>query len=182
MFTGLFSIKFGLTTALNAKRPVFISQMQSHLYSIHGSKVGGKKKRTVSLPVLLPHEVLHMISASPFVFDSVWLGCLDDVSRYQFWGHIKTLSPWKNHPVLQSDVDLARLIGVNIHGDGAVMKRDDECFVWSVSSCFASSGPIQDPLMMKFAVAIVHERFMLSKQAGFSSAIPDLCLHVPRVL
>ncbi|CAK9069954.1 unnamed protein product [Durusdinium trenchii] len=126
--------------------------------------VGGKKKRTVSLPVLLPHEVLHMISASPFVFDSVWLGCLDDVSRYQFWGHIKTLSPWKNHPILQSDVDLARLIGVNIHGDGAVMKRDDECFVWSVSSCFASSGPIQDPLMMKFAVAIVHERFMLSKQ------------------
>ena len=90
------------------------------------------------------------------------LGNLSDVQRHAFWNHVKNLEPWADHPVLAT-ADFNRLIGLTIHGDGAVMKRDDECFVWSVSSCFSTEGLIKDPLLMKFPVAIIPERHMLSK-------------------
>jgi hypothetical protein len=99
---------------------------------------------------------------SNFAFDSLMLGNLSDVQRHAFWNHVKNLEPWADHPVLAT-ADFNRLIGLTIHGDGAVMKRDDECFVWSVSSCFSTEGLIKDPLLMKFPVAIIPERHMLSK-------------------
>ena len=121
------------------------------------------KKRRVPMTVLLPHEVIHAIANmdSSLVFESLFLGNIDDSSREAFWKHVRGLPPWANHPILRS-ANLKRLIGITIHGDGAVMKRDDECFVWSISSCFDGDF-IKDELLRKFPVAIVPERYMLSK-------------------
>ena len=121
------------------------------------------KKRMVPMTVLLPHEVIHALANmdSALVFESLLLGNMDESSREIFWKHVRGLPPWANHPILQS-ANLKRLIGITIHGDGAVMKRDDECFVWSISSCFDGDF-IKDELLRKFPVAIVPERYMLSK-------------------
>ena len=124
------------------------------------------KTKTVSVRVLAPHEIFHSLATmqSTFAFNSLILGNLTDPERVAFWKHIKCLTPWSSHPIFQTETDLAKLFGVVIHGDGAVMKRDDECFVWSVSSCFGNEGMIKDPLLMKFPVAIIPERHMLSKR------------------
>lgn len=129
-------------------------------------QVDSIKVRSVPCRVLAPHEILHSIALmqSNFAFESLLLGNLDDDARCQFWSHVRTLPPWANHPILEQPVDPARLIGFTIHGDGAVMKRDDECFVWSISSCFSEEGIIKDPLLMKFPVAIIPERHMLCKE------------------
>ena len=129
-------------------------------------QVDNQKETMVPVRVLLPHEVLHAVSTmeSPAFFDSVFLGNMTDSGREQFWSHVATLGPWCKHPVLCSeDVDFKCLIGITIHGDGAVMKRDDECFCWSISSCFGHEGVHKDPLHMKFPVAIIPERFMLTQ-------------------
>jgi len=134
-----------------------------------GLQINTTKVQTVSVKVLAPHEILHAIASmgSNFAFDSLLLGNLDDTERHTFWSHIQKLPPWSSHPIfLETDMKFSRLVGLTIHGDGAVMKRDDECFVWSISSCFSSEGLIKDPLLMKFPVAIIPERHMLSKQAA----------------
>lgn len=129
-------------------------------------QVDSQKAQNIPIRVLLPHEIFHAISTmeSQFFFRSVFLGNLSDEERQNFWRHIKDLPPWSDHPVLNRGADLKRLVGVTIHGDGAVMKRDDECFVWSVSSCFGHEGIIKDCLHLKFPVAIIPERHMLSKE------------------
>lgn len=143
--------------------------LELEVYSIElDLQVDSLTARPRSVAVLLPHEVIHAIfsadSGCPgFIFKSLFLGNLDDASRLRFWNHILTLSPWQDHPVINSGIPLEKLIGLNIHADGAVMKRDDECFVWSFSSCFGEESVIKDPLLQKFPVAIVPERHMLSK-------------------
>lgn len=117
--------------------------------------------------VLLPHEFFHALAImdSSLVFNSVILGNLENHDRENFWRHLQQLDPWRLHPFwAREDINLQRLFGVTVHGDGAVMKRDDECFVWSVSSCFSNEGIIKDPLMTKFPVAVVAERRMMSKR------------------
>lgn len=130
-----------------------------------GLQIDSSKIQQVAVRVLAPHEIFHSITSmqSRFAFENIMLGNLSDSDRCDFWEHIKTLDPWATHPVLQS-ADPSRLIGFTIHGDGAVMKRDDECFVWSISSCLSSESEIKDPLLVKFPVAIIAERHMLSKQ------------------
>ena len=93
------------------------------------------------------------------------LGGFDDQTRVSFWNHIKGLPPWKHHPIFRGDAPLDRVIGLTFHGDGAVMKRDDECFVWSVSSVFSFAGPIKEILMIKWPRCIIPERFMRSHSA-----------------
>jgi hypothetical protein len=131
-------------------------------------QIDGQKTQHCPVSVLLPHEVIHALanSDSGHIFQSLMLGNLDDTSRYKFWSHVKTLPPWSDHPVLKSEKSYDRLIGVTVHADGAVMKRDDECFVCSFSSCFGDEGVIKDPLLQKFPVAIVPERHMLSKEVS----------------
>lgn len=130
-----------------------------------GLQVDSSKVRRVPVRVLAPHEIINALALmqSTFAFESLLLGNLPDDARCAFWDHLRTLEPWATHPLFNREVNFARLIGLTIHGDGAVMKRDDECFVWSISSCFASEGVIKDPLLMKFPVAIIPERHMLSK-------------------
>lgn len=129
-------------------------------------QVDSLKVREVPIRVLSPHEILHSLVTmdSNFAFASLMLGNLDDSARSFFWTHVKSLSPWSTHPIFQDPtISLSRLIGITIHADGAVMKRDDECFVWSISSCFGNEGMIKDPLLMKFPIAVIPERFMLDK-------------------
>ena len=144
-------------------RSLYGFQLQPYVLHL-GLQIDSTRVRDVAVHVLAPHEILHAIATmqANFAFDSLMLGNLSDVQRHAFWNHVKNLEPWADHPVLAT-ADFNRLIGLTIHGDGAVMKRDDECFVWSVSSCFSTEGLIKDPLLMKFPVAIIPERHMLSK-------------------
>ena len=116
--------------------------------------------------VLLPHEILHSLADAgcPFLFESLLLGNLPDAARTEFWTHVSALPPWRNHPVLRNpDVDFSKLVGFTVHTDGAQMYREDEYFVWSVSSVFSSMGCSKDILLVKFPVAIIAERHMKSK-------------------
>lgn len=113
--------------------------------------------------VLLPHEVLHALANcnASTCFESIMFGQLprDEVSK--FWRHIKTLPPWKDHPDLQDDSqDFSRLVGVQLHADGAEMFRDDECFCYSWSSIFASAGSIADVMLYRFPLLMIPERHM----------------------
>ena len=80
----------------------------------------------------------------------------------QFWGHVKTLQPWRSHPAwaVFETKDLKDLCGITIHVDGAEFYRDDEFFVYSFSSVFAATGMISDVLLYKFPIAIIAERDM----------------------
>lgn len=129
-------------------------------------EVSSKKVQRTAVKVLLPHEIIHTMAtcSSPIVFDSVMLGCFSNEARESFWHHVQSLDAWATHPVFNLEgLSLKKLIGVTIHGDGAVMKRDDESFVYSMSSCFSHFGSFKDTLMLKFPIAIIPERHMRSK-------------------
>ncbi|CAK9052682.1 Uncharacterized protein SCF082_LOCUS28789 [Durusdinium trenchii] len=85
-------------------------------------------------------------------------------ARVGFWEHAKTLAPWRDHPVLRSCAP-ERLIPLTIHGDGAQFFRDDEHYVYSISSLFGCNGCIQTSLLSKFPIAIIPERWMRSSRA-----------------
>lgn len=128
--------------------------------------MSSKKVQRTAVKVLLPHEIIHTMAtcSSPIVFDSVMLGCFSNEARESFWHHVQSLDAWATHPVFNLEgLSLKKLIGVTIHGDGAVMKRDDESFVYSMSSCFSHFGSFKDTLMLKFPIAIIPERHMRSK-------------------
>ena len=130
------------------------------------SKVSGDAERPVAVRMLLPHEILSALQGAdcPFVFESIMLGNLQERDRIAFWSHLKSLPPWASHPVLNSEgYNPKHLVGFTIHADGAQMYRDDEYFVWSLSSVFAASGMVQDVLAFQFPIAIVPERMMRSK-------------------
>ena len=145
-------------------------QLQTYVLNLD-LQIDSSKIQPVAVRVLAPHEIFHSLALmeSTFAFNSLVLGNLTDSERIGFWEHVKTLRPWSSHPIFNGDgdVDLAELVGVTIHGDGAVMKRDDECFVWSVSSCFGNEGIIKDPLLTKIPVAMIPERHMLSKEVTY---------------
>ena len=112
--------------------------------------------RATKCHVLLPHEVIHALScsSSPMVWDSIMLGGYAADQRRCFWQ--------QDHPILgDSDISYDKLIPITLHGDGAVMKRD-ECFVFSMSSAFSASGSIKEVLMLKWPICIVPERHMRS--------------------
>ena len=118
---------------------------------------------------MLPHEVLDALSttAAPIVFDFAMLGNYNDEARESFWSHIKSLDPWREHPIFQQDgngICFSKLIPVTLHADGAVMKRDDEAFVYSWSSAFSHFGSLKEILMVKYPIAIIPERHMRSKK------------------
>ena len=117
--------------------------------------------------VLLPHEVLDSLAecSTDFAFSSIMLGQTSDQSRRDFWAHVATLEPWKDHPTIQSN-DWNKLIGFHIHGDGCEFYREDEYFIWSWSSIFSSSGMIKDCLIYRFPIAVIPERQMLKAEVS----------------
>ena len=100
----------------------------------------------------------------------------------EFWGRIKQLEPWRAHPIWDacSADDLKSLVGLNIHIDGAEFYRDDEFWVYSMSSVFAGNGMISDVLLYKFPIAIFAERDMDKevKKPNPTSIAPSSCLDV----
>ena len=60
--------------------------------------------------------------------------------------------------------DLSKLVGVQIHGDGAEMFRDDEYFIYSWSSCFSSEGTEKDVMLYRFPLLFFHERHMQDRK------------------
>ena len=65
---------------------------------------------------------------------------------------------------------LDRTIPLTIHGDGAQFYREDEMFVYSISSLFAPTGIIQDILLYKFPFMIIPERYMRSEAVSYAQS------------
>ena len=115
------------------------------------------------MKICLPHELLHCLAAtaSPYIWSSVMLGHLDGQARREFFEHLQFLPPWEDHPAFhQQNVDFERLIPLCIHADGAQFYRNDENFVWSISSAFGVKGTVKDVMLSKYPIAIIPERFM----------------------
>ena len=120
------------------------------------------------MSMLLPHEVIHALATSNAsqVFRSIMFGDLTSQEVANFWTHVKELEPWKEHEILHDQhQDLSNLIGVALHADGAEMFRDDECFVYSWSSCFASAGIETDVMLYRFPILFIAERHMQDPKA-----------------
>ncbi|CAL1142427.1 unnamed protein product [Cladocopium goreaui] len=100
-----------------------------------------------------------MAESQHYVFESVLLGHLPDDARKAFWKHVSGLEPWKHHPVINQG-SWERLVGIHIHDDGCEFYKEDEYFVWSWSSIFATAGSIKDVLMFRFPIAVIPERWM----------------------
>ena len=129
--------------------------------------------------MLLPHEVLHAFAhSSKFLFDSVVLGQLDSEARIRFWAHVSELEPWKHHPIIRQERgSWEKLIGVCVHGDGAQMYKEDEFFVWSVSSVFGGSGLVKrscDSLDALVTLSLVEVKFL-----SISQQLQTRCLQFP---
>lgn len=133
--------------------------------------MGWYKVRPCQVRALLPHELIHSLAVMPCpaVFNSVILGNQSDLSRIQFWDHVRGLKPWENHPALSPHrCKPSKLIGLCAHADGCQMYKEDEYMVWSWSSIFSREGLITDVLVYKFPFVVVPEKYMRSAAAtGF---------------
>ena len=67
------------------------------------------------------------------------------------------------HPIFEEDCCLGQVVPLTIHGDGAQFFREDENFVYSISSLLAPTGMISDILLYKFPFLIIPERHMRSE-------------------
>lgn len=103
------------------------------------------------------------------------LGNMSPRAIMQFWEHCKKVTPWSTHPHLQDPgINMEKLIGVVIHGDGAEVFRDDEFFIYSFSSIFVSSHSAPDPLMQKYPIAVLPERDMAQTKSRCNAEIAKL--------
>ena len=126
-------------------------------------QINGIKTKSVPVSILLPHEVLHALAGcnAGVCFESLMLGNLSPSAIANFWKHVRGLEPWRQHPILTDpSQDLSKIIGVQLHADGAEFYRDDEVYVFSWSSVFASQGMDQDVMLYRFPLMIVAERHM----------------------
>ena len=88
---------------------------------------------------------------------------------------MQNLEPWKSHPIFamgDNDVPLDKTIPLCVHGDGAQFYREDENFVFSISSVFAPAGVVSDVLLFKFPVMIIPERYMRSESVPHQTIQP----------
>ena len=69
----------------------------------------------------------------------------------------------KNIPYLKRIAVWGQVVPLTIHGDGAQFFREDENFVYSISSLLAPTGMISDILLYKFPFLIIPERHMRSE-------------------
>lgn len=137
-----------------------------HLVTVppFASQVNSRKVVDTPVKICLPHELLHCLAstASPFVWSSSMLGHLDGKARKSFFEHIRSLPPWQDNPVfhMRPVVNFEKLIPITIHADGAQFYRNDENFVWSMSSAFGVKGTIKDVMMFKYPIAVIPEKYM----------------------
>lgn len=116
--------------------------------------------------MFLPHEVLHCLAEHKYAFDSLILGNTSSASRQGFWDHVKTLMPWKNHPIFahceDNDIPLHKVVPLTIHGDGAQMFSEQDVFVFSISSFWGCTGILEDVLLHKLPLCMIPEAHMRS--------------------
>ena len=127
--------------------------------------------------MLLPHEVIHALATckASECFQSLLMGNLPPSAVTSFWEHVKKLPPWMDHPVLKdAKTDLSKLIGVQLHADGAEFFRDDEIYCFSWSSIFATQGTISDVMLFRFPLLFVAERHMQNPKAPRLRAFSSL--------
>ena len=142
---------------------------------------GWYKVEPCQVRCLLPHEILHSLAtmSCTSVLSSTMLGNQSETVRCQFWEHVRQLKPWSSHPVLHGpDYDPRKLVGFCIHGDGCQMFKDDEVFVWSVSSIFAQEGLIGDVLAFKYPFMAIPGKFMRSPTAPWLTCVYRAPSHV----
>ena len=151
-------------------------------WNVYPMEVSGwYKVEPCQVRCLLPHEILHSLAtmSCTSVFNSTMLGNQGEAVRCQFWEHVRQLKPWSSHPVLHGpDYDPRKLVGFCIHGDGCQMFKDDEVFVWSISSIFAQEGLIGDVLAFKYPFMAIPEKFMRSPTAPWFTIHPFLCIYI----
>ncbi len=94
----------------------------------------------VSVPVLLPHEVIHTVFACGHEhFNQCFSGSMHDTS--QFWDHVKQFDEWSQHSVLTTRCE--QVLPLILHVDGAAMFTNQEYHVWTFSCPFAA-GDLHD--------------------------------------
>lgn len=108
------------------------------------------------------------------------LGSMDNASIRAFWDHCKDLAPWKQHPIFATDYPLDCMIPLTVHADGAQFYREDEMFVYSISSLLAPSGVITDILLVKFPFLVIPERHMRSESVARQSFRKRLKITYPQ--
>ena len=147
-------------------------------YKQHLLQVDGFTPKRCPVQCLLPHEIVHCLSEHPFVFRSLLAGSLEPSSIESFWRHCQSLDAWCDHPVFKdTTLPLDRTIPLTIHGDGAQFFREDEMFVFSISSLFAPTGIIQDILLYKFPFMIIPERYMRSEAVSLCTKPASVAEH-----
>lgn len=145
--------------------------------------MSGKKPQKTAIKMLLPREVLHTLATScpPWVFSSIMLGHLDSSARTSFLEHLRGLAPWSSHPVL-SDANLSHIVPLCIHADGAQFYRDDEHFVYSMSSLLGNNSCVKDVLLTKIPLAIIPERFMVDHDVPSMNLVPFFVLILNKLI
>lgn len=134
-------------------------------------QVDGFTPKRCPVQCLLPHDIIHCLSEHPFVFRSLLAGSLEPSAIESFWRQCQSLDAWCDHPIFKdTTVPLDRTIPLTIHGDGAQFYREDEMFVYSISSLFAPTGIIQDILLYKFPFMIIPERYMRSEAVSYAQS------------
>lgn len=93
-------------------------------------------------------------------FAAIMLGNNSAASIAKFRSHMKTLQQFSDNALLMraSPMELASLIPMSVHADGAEMYRNDEFFIYSWSSAFAYGGIHSNCLVARFPIAIIAER------------------------
>lgn len=102
-------------------------------------------RQASGVPTLPLWEVLHAIwLAGDLQFNVSLLGEKGESAIAEFWNHCKDLDWAKSHPAVQNSTadERSRLIPLYVHCDGAVIYRDAEFYVWSVSSALSMSTGI----------------------------------------
>ena len=140
-----------------------VNYLHQLFHSVSPVQVNGIRDVVMPVSVLLPHEVLHALATARganLIFQSIMMGNRYPKDVAAFWKHVRTLDPWSKHPDLQdSSQDFGKLVGLQFHGDGAEIYRDDEFFCYSFSSIFAG-GLVNDVMLYRFPVLLVAERHM----------------------
>ncbi|CAL1128356.1 unnamed protein product [Cladocopium goreaui] len=74
-------------------------QLQTYPVSMKLEVFNNVDVEEISVPTLLPHEVLHALAmAGPEQFSKSMLGGRGEEALQQFWDHCLQLPHWKNHP------------------------------------------------------------------------------------
>lgn len=125
----------------------------------------------LSVPILLPHELLGQIwAAGDMAWSASVLGPTGCQGVAELWRHLKNLPDFTTHPhVLGSRGDqdaLGRGIPVLFHVDGAEVYRNVEYHIWSWGSALTDAGDVLD---RKLPIVMIPEESIKDPDARVSA-------------